>query len=47
MCIIYIVKLYMYLYAKRIVDMHFLCTCIIISILTFSFFNQSVSQKKL
>ena len=27
--------------------MHFVCTCTIISILTLSFFNQNVSQKKI
>ena len=46
-CIIYIVKLYTLLYTKRSVDMHFVRTCTIIFILTFIFFNQSVSQKKL
>ena len=31
---------------KRSVDLHFVRTCTIISILTFSLFSQSVSQKK-
>ena len=37
----------MQLYTKRSVNMNFIRTCIIIFILTFSFFNQSASQKKL
>ena len=36
----------MQLYTKRSVNMNFIRTCIIIFILTFSFFNQSASQKK-
>ena len=32
---------------KRSVDIHFVHTCIIIFILTFTFFNQSLSQIKI
>ena len=37
----------MYLYTKRSVDIHFVRTCIITFILTFTFSNQSVSKKKI
>ena len=40
-----VVHVIIYETKKQGVDMHFVRTCINIFILTFSFFNQSVSQK--